>query len=136
MSPASRKTQIAKPGTILQVPRNIRIPFVRRCTLVRAQAEQEGMILDLSLSGAYVRTDTMPHEGESLDVCFRVPGNDRLLRFSSVVAWLNLYQAHPVHSMPPGLGLRFLDPSPDDLKLVASTIHNYLRSNPLYRKYL
>jgi hypothetical protein len=94
------------------------------------------MILDLSLNGAYVKTGTLPGEGEALNVCFRVPGNDRLLCVRALVAWLNPHQAHPVHSLPPGFGLCFLDPPPDVLKLIAETILSYIRSNPMYRQYL
>lgn len=94
------------------------------------------MILDLSLSGAYVNADVLPREGETLEVCFRVPGNDRLLRLRAVVAWLNPHQAHPVHSLPPGFGLCFVDSPPADRRLIALAIESYLRANPLYRQCL
>ena len=67
---------------------------------------------------------------------FRVPGTDRLLRLRAVVAWLNPHQAHPVHSLPRGFGLCFLDPSTEDQKLIINVIESYLRANPLYRQYL
>jgi hypothetical protein len=103
---------------------------------LRSHVEQDGLILDLSLNGAYVTSDALPAEGESIKVSFRVPGNDRILSMSAVVAWLNPHQAHPVHSLPPGFGLCFLDPSREEAFLISKTIQDYCRSNPVYRQYL
>jgi hypothetical protein len=94
------------------------------------------MVLDLSVNGVYVMTETLPSEGEALTVSFQIPGNDRLLRMPGVVAWLNPHQAHPVHSLPPGFGFCFRQPATEDLKLIISAIQEYCRSNPLYRQYL
>lgn len=81
-------------------------------------------------------SDALPTEGESLKVSFKVPGNDRLLSFDALVAWLNPHQAHPVHSLPPGFGLCFVNPAPEDAILIIKTIQDYCRSNPVYRQYL
>jgi hypothetical protein len=133
---AQKQTRVLRQGAIPRIPRTLRIPFVRRCTLVGAASEMEGMVLDLSLNGAYVRSGPSPRDGESLEVCFRVPGNDREIRIRSLVAWINLQQSHPVHSLPPGFGLSFLDTAPADARLIAETIHAYCNSNPIYRQYL
>lgn len=128
--------QTSVPRPRAKTPRTLRIPFVRRCTLISAQGDREGMVLDISVKGAYVKTTPLPETGEYLAIAFRVPGNDRLLRISGVVAWINRHQAHPVHSLPPGFGFRFLEPAPEDASLIAGTIDAYCRSNPLYRQYL
>ena len=94
------------------------------------------MVLDLSLTGIYVQTDVLPKEGTNLTITFRVPGNDRLLRIKGIVAWINLNQAHPVHSLPPGFGFSFLEAAPQDATLIAQAIVTYCRSNPLYQQYL
>jgi hypothetical protein len=52
------------------------------------------------------------------------------------VAWLNPHQSHPVHSLPAGFGFCFIQPTPEDMKLVIGAIQDYCRSNPLYRQYL
>jgi hypothetical protein len=93
-------------------------------------------MLDLSLKGAYVAADVLPTKDESLKVSFCVPGNDRLLSVSAVVAWVNPHQAHPVHSLPPGFGLYFLEAAPQDVIIITRTIQDYCRSNPVYRQYL
>ncbi len=116
--------------------RTLRIPFVRRCSLISDQNEQPGMVLDLSLTGIYVQTEVLPKEGDVLTITFRVPGNDRLLNIKGIVVWINLNQAHPVHSLPPGFGFSFLAATPQDAALIAQTIVTYCRSNPLYQQYL
>ena len=78
----------------------------------------------------------MIETGAEPTVNFRVPRNDRVLRMRGVVAWLNPNQSHPVHSLPPGFGFCFIQPTPEDMKLVISAIQDYCRSNPLYRQYL
>jgi hypothetical protein len=94
------------------------------------------MLCDLSLRGAYVQTDSLPKEGDSMTLCFRVPGNDWLLRVQGVVVWVNHQQAHPVHSLPPGFGFSFLETSHRDLLLIARAIEAYCRSNPIYQQYV
>ena len=94
------------------------------------------MVLDLSLNGAYIQSEVLPAEGDTLTITFRVPGNDRLLSIKGLVAWINLHQAHPVHSLPPGFGFSFLEASPQDAALIAQTIVTYCRSNPIYKQYL
>ncbi|MFQ5792997.1 MAG: PilZ domain-containing protein [Acidobacteriota bacterium] len=117
-------------------PPSVRIPFVRSCGLGRGEEELPGLLLDLSLKGVYVKTDTLPGKGEILEVAFRVPGNDRQLRLSGLVVWVNREQSHPVHGLPPGFGLRFLALSPEDAVLIQSTIEAYCQSNPMYYQYL
>jgi hypothetical protein len=117
-------------------PPTLRIPFVRRCRLRRHDAENEAMLLDLSLRGVYVATDVLPEIGAELDVCFTVPGNVRELILKGTVAWVQREQTHPVHGLPQGYGIRFSRLGVEDVRLIARTIHDYCLSNPIYRQYL
>ena len=119
-----------------QPPATLRIPFVRRCTVVASGRESEAMLLDLSLHGIYVATDKLPAVGDKLEVMFRVPGNDRKLKISSLVAWIQTRQTHPVHGLPVGFGARFKKLAVEDVRLIARTIQAYCMSNPIYRQYL
>ncbi len=123
-------TQTAK------TPRSLRVPFVRRCTLTIDDQEHASLLIDLSVAGVYVQTQTSIGEGDEVVVKFRVPGNDRLLETQTVVVYVNRDQKHPVHSLPPGAGLRFRNLSVEDSKLVVGAILAYCRSNPVYRRYL
>ena len=117
-------------------PRSLRIPFVRRCTLSVGGREKSAFLIDLSIAGVYVKADTLPSEGDEVVLKFRVPGNDRLLEVQAVVVYVNRDQKHPVHSLPPGAGLRFRSLSVEDSRLIVGTIHRYCMSNPVYRQYL
>lgn len=120
----------------LSVPPALRIPFIRRCQLNLAGGEHSGLMLDLSLAGAYVECKDLLAVRDSTVVSFRVPGNERILRLPAVVIWVNSTQVHPVHSLPPGCGLRFLEVKEPERTLISWTILNYCLRNPLYRQYL
>jgi len=124
------KTQTAK------TPRSLRVPFVRRCTLTVGGQDYPSLLIDLSVAGVYVQTKASIGEGDEAVLEFRVPGNDRLLQIETVVVYVNRDQKHPVHSLPPGAGLRFRSLSVEDSKLIVGAILTYCRSNPLYRQYL
>jgi Tfp pilus assembly protein PilZ len=124
------KTQTAK------AHRSLRVPFVRRCSLTIGDQEHEALLIDLSVAGIYVQTNASIGEGDEAVIKFRVPGNDRLLEIETVVVYVNHDQKHPVHSLPPGAGLRFRNLSVEDSKLVVGAILAYCRSNPVYRQYL
>lgn len=134
-SPAPARV-VALKLTALTLPVSLRIPFIRRCTIARATGEVEGLMLDLSLSGAYIKSDRPLVDRETVAIAFRVPGNARLIRLPALVAWVNSIQKHPVHSLPPGSGVRFLEVSESDLRLMSDAIRNYCLKNPLYRQYL
>ena len=117
-------------------PRSLRIPFVRRCTLSNDGNEQSAFLIDLSVAGVYITADNLPTEGDEVVLRFRVPGNDRLLEVQAIVVYVNRNQKHPVHSLPPGAGLRFRNLSVPDSRLIVGTIRAYCMSNPVYRQYL
>jgi len=94
------------------------------------------MLLDLSLHGIYIATHELPSVGEELEVVFRVPGNERVLKIPSLVVWIQTHQTHPVHGLPVGFGARFKKLAVADVGLIARTIQSYCQSNPIYRQYL
>ena len=94
------------------------------------------MLLDLSLRGVYVASETLPLVGEEIEIGFRVPDNDRELKIPGVVAWVQAHQTHPVHGLPPGFGARFKKLAVEDVRIIARTIQSYCMSNPIYRQYL
>jgi len=119
-----------------QPPPTLRIPFVRRCTVIASGGNTEAMLLDLSLRGIYIATHKLPIVGDELKVSFRVPGNERELKIPSLVAWIQTHQTHPVHGLPVGFGARFKKLAVEDVRLIARTIQAYCVSNPIYRQYL
>ena len=51
--------------------------------------------------------------GQTLRLRFTVPGNVIESEAIGAVVWVNPRQGHPVHSLPPGFGIRFLAPQLD-----------------------
>jgi Tfp pilus assembly protein PilZ len=119
-----------------QPPPTLRIPFVRRCSVTSSGRNTEAMLLDLSLRGIYIATQKLPIVGETIEVSFRVPGNEREMTIPSEVAWIQTHQTHPVHGLPVGFGARFKKLAAEDVRVIARAIQTYCRSNPIYRQYL
>lgn len=92
----------------------LRIPFVRRCQLCyQGGREAEAFLVNLSVVGTFVACDDRPEVGESLVCRFQTPGSEREVAIRCEVAWTNTRQQHPVHSLPLGFGLRFVDLDPE-----------------------
>lgn len=104
MSAADSDALAGRSGTPL------RIPFVRRCQLAYPTGrESEAFLVNLSVVGAYVACDDRPDVGQPLVCRFQIPGSEREVAIGCEVAWINTRQQHPVHSLPLGFGLHFVD---------------------------
>jgi PilZ domain len=81
---------------------------VRRCSLRFAEGTATTeFLVNINVLGAYAELDAMLPLGKPLRCAFRLPGNERELEIEGEVAWNNPRQQHPVHSLPPGFGIRF-----------------------------
>ena len=108
----------------------LRIPFVHRCRLqFEGGAEVDGFLVNLNVLGAYVARDTIPELGQTLVCRFRTPGNEIEIVAQGVVAWLNPSQSHPVHSLPPGFGIRFEQLSQHDHDRIEGLVRGYVREH-------
>ncbi|HWX25519.1 MAG TPA: PilZ domain-containing protein [Vicinamibacteria bacterium] len=88
----------------------LRVPFVQRCRLDLGDGQSRSpFLVNISVLGAYVAEDEQPSLGKRGVCVFRLPGNAFDVTVSVVVAWVNPRQQHPIHSLPPGYGLRFLE---------------------------
>ena len=107
----------------------LRIPCVRRCELLfdDVPAAAEAFLVNLNVLGAYVAHEGPARVGDLLTCRFTLPGNAIPLTPRAMVAWTNALQQHPVHSLPPGFGLRFLRLSPEHHARIAAAIRQYLR---------
>jgi Tfp pilus assembly protein PilZ len=117
-------------------PANLRIPFVRRCTVSGPNKDTLALLLDLSLRGVYVATEELRTSGDQVLVKFQVPGNVNVLSIGGLVAWVQREKTHPVHGLPQGFGVRFTKLEADEVRLIARAIQSYCQSNPIYRQYL
>jgi uncharacterized protein (TIGR02266 family) len=85
-----------------------RVPLVRKCQLTFEDGRAgSAFLVNLSVVGVYLAMDDAPPLGARLSCRFSFPGNSREVHADGVVVWLNPRQQHPVHSLPPGIGLKF-----------------------------
>jgi Tfp pilus assembly protein PilZ len=104
----------------------LRVPFIRRCHLEFDNgASFEAFIVNINVLGAYVARDDLPRLGEAVTCRFQMPGNEREIAIRSAVAWINAKQQHPVHSLPPGFGIKFVELAPGDRRRIESFVEDY-----------
>jgi hypothetical protein len=113
----------------------LRIPFVRRChvTFERGHAIS-AFLVNLNVLGAYIAHEEQPILGEAVECRFTIPGNEIEVVAGGVVAWLNPLQNHPVHSLPPGFGVRFDRLSDRDRSRVTAMVASYIARSALMRR--
>jgi uncharacterized protein (TIGR02266 family) len=112
-------------------PTSQRIPLMRNCRLSGADGrETQAFLVNLSVVGAYVAVDEAPPLGQRLSCRFSFPGNSLEIEAEGVVVWLNPRQQHPVHSLPPGIGLKFEELSEANRARIEAFVRDYARRNP------
>jgi hypothetical protein len=127
----------------------LRVPFIRRCNLSYADGKtSSAFIVNINVLGAYVARDDlplavprvetdgpstkdeMPELGQLVHCRFALPDQACEVAVDGVVSWLNPRQQHPVHSLPPGFGIRFQGLSPDAYAAIQSLVEEYLARHP------
>jgi Tfp pilus assembly protein PilZ len=105
----------------------LRIPFVRRCHLqFEDGSSSTAFIVNINVLGAYVAYDAMPLLGQRVVCRFGVPGSEIEIVAEGAVAWINPQQTHPVHSLPPGFGIKFERVSDRDRERIEALVRNYI----------
>jgi Tfp pilus assembly protein PilZ len=109
----------------------LRVPFVRRCGLTFDDGTSaSAFIVNINALGVYVAHDGMPRLGQGVRVQFSLPDSERELSLEGSVAWLNPRQQHPVHSLPPGFGVKFRDVPAEDVRSIEGVINDYKARHP------
>ena len=112
----------------------LRVPFVRRCALAFDDGvAASAFLVNINVLGAYVAHDEMPSLGRGVRLQFSLPDSDHELSLEGSVAWLNPRQQHPVHSLPPGFGVKFRGVSAEDIRSIERVITDYKARNPAGR---
>jgi Tfp pilus assembly protein PilZ len=87
----------------------LRVPFVRACLLaLDGSSPGDAFIVNINILGAYLASDEMPSLGAGLAIRFQTADNDQEIDLRGEVSWINPRQQHPVHSLPPGFGVKFV----------------------------
>jgi hypothetical protein len=132
-APSSARDQTPPEGVLQQ----LRIPFVRRITLVSSARTEEVFMIDIGLAGAFIeRAEPMPVD-LTIEIQVPWPGSEIPFRASCRVAWWHSEGA-PLNSksLPPGAGLQFVDMSPADRERLRAMLVEYCRQNPRVRRFL
>jgi hypothetical protein len=113
----------------------LRIPFVQRCHLRFEQgSEASAFMVNVNVLGAYLAYEEQPLMGEAVECRFSLPGNEIEIVAGGVVAWLNPQQSHPVHSLPPGFGVRFERLTEWDKDRIAEMVRRYVARSTRKRR--
>ena len=135
MSPASSSARDnVPPEGVLQ---QLRIPFVRRATLVLPARTEEVFMIDIGLAGAFIeRADPMPVD-QAIEIHVPWPGSEIPFKATCRVAWWHA-QGAPLasKSLPPGAGLQFVEMSESDRDRLRGLLVEYCRQNPRVRRFL
>jgi hypothetical protein len=135
MTPAFSSAREAIPPE--SVLRQLRIPFVRRATMLLRGAEEDVFLIDIGMAGAFVERAEALSPGEGIEIRFPWPGSEIPFRAACRVAWW-----HPrggalsSKSLPPGAGLQFVDMSEPDRVRLRALLVDYCRQHPRVRRFL
>jgi len=114
----------------------LRVPFVQVCRLLFADGRAlPGFIVNINILGTYVSAESghFPALGESVVCSFRTPDNHIEMGIRGSVAWVNTYQAHLVHSLPPGFGIKFENLADDNRRRIQRIVGEYVERHPQTR---
>jgi Tfp pilus assembly protein PilZ len=108
-----------------------RVPFVRRCRIEFSDGRARSVfIANINEFGAYVADDEMPLLGQGVRLLVGIPGSEAEVEVRGAVAWVNPGQQHPVHSLPPGYGVKFDPLHEPALGHVVGVVRAWLARNP------
>jgi hypothetical protein len=109
----------------------LRVPFIRRCALAFDDGTSASTFtVNINVLGAYVSRDQMPRLDQAVTITLPTPGKDTQLVLRGTVTWLNPRQQHPVHSLPPGFGVKFDPLSAEDRRCIEGVVDDYVRRTP------
>jgi Tfp pilus assembly protein PilZ len=119
------------------VLRRMRIPFIRRATLVCEGFAEEVFLVDLALSGAFVERPNPLAVGATVELSFCLPENEIPLVVSCRVAWCHTGDTPLLNkSRPNGAGLEFVASSPVDQERLRRHLTDYYHRDPGSRRFV
>ena len=108
----SRKAMIDK-------RKHVRIPF---STPMQGHLTFNFEIRDISITGCFVETTAPLAKGTVLGVDFTLPNTARMIRAKGEVRWSGPYTSGNRTEATRGVGIRFVELSPDDIAIIAEFI--------------
>ncbi len=117
--------------------RELRIPFVRKATLLRGGNEAQTFLIDIGLQGVFVEAAEALRSDAPLEIRFSWPGSEIPFQARCRVAWWHPEGA-PLSSksLPSGAGLEFTELSDRDRERLRSYLVEYCHRHPRVRSFL
>jgi Tfp pilus assembly protein PilZ len=81
-------------------------------------------IKDVSISGCLVETAAPLSDGAVLDIEFALPNTARMVRAKAEVRWSGHYTSEPRTDLSGGIGLRFVELSPEDSATIGEFVQD------------
>ena len=82
-----------------------------------------GFSVNISSGGIFIATHVPSNPGDIIPLSFNLPNSGRTIEANGVVRWYREY--NPLYpETHPGMGVKFIDLSPDDQKIVNEYITN------------
>jgi hypothetical protein len=91
-------------------------------------SSSDGVTLTLSTNGAYIRCAKPLRLYEIFDMILQVPNSDDSIEAEVEVVFSNIYGPDD-HISPRGMGVRFLEISSEDRKIIAKAVLHQLQSD-------
>lgn len=82
-------------------------------------------IRDISVTGIFVRTDTPDEPGTRLNLRFTPQGSAKILDVEGEVIWVNPYRPSDNDCIYPGMGIRFVDLTGDQLSRLTELVTTF-----------
>ena len=79
-------------------------------------------ITDMSAFGIFVRTNNPEPPGTHLNLRFRLPEGGETLALEGEVIWINPFRPGDFNNLNPGMGIRFVDLTPEIVKRLMELI--------------
>ena len=132
-APLFARDQTPPEGVLQQ----LRIPFVRRVTLVSASHSEEAFMIDIGLAGAFIERAEALAVNQAIEIRIPWPGSEIPFQARCRVAWWHSEGAPLASkSLPPGAGLQFVEMSATDRERLRALLVDYCRQNPRVRRFL
>jgi uncharacterized protein (TIGR02266 family) len=95
---------------------------------VMSQEVHYSYSVDINSGGLFLETENPPMINTHLDLDFQLPNTDTVIRCKARGAWINGPKERKKTELPAGIGLQFLNISPQD----KYAINEYIRSNGVF----
>ncbi len=103
-----------------------RIPLLRKCIVRVRHTEIAAPLCNISIAGAYIGMEPIPHVGDVMSLEILLPGNRLPIVDDAQIIWRNAVRKSLIHSLPVGGGARFVGLGVSERRRLEHTIRSYI----------